>query len=199
VEKLIQIEAGDRRLLAGVADVLAEAARLSGDWLVCRPGCTQCCLGPFAINSLDAMRLRSGLDLLDRTDPARAAGVRMRAGEYVAAIAPHYPGDAATGELHDEDSLPESMGDVPCPALDPQTGHCDLYAARPMICRAFGPVTRTGEGTLAACELCYQGATDEEMERCAVDIDPQGLEEDLLKALAGGGAYGKTIVAFALI
>ncbi len=91
------------------------------------------------------------------------------------------------------------MDDVPCPALDPHTGLCELYAARPMVCRAFGPVTRTGDGVFAACELCYDGATDEEMERCAVDIDPQGLEWDLLKALANEGARGKTIVAFALI
>ncbi len=105
VEKLIQIEAGDRQLLAGVEDVLAEAARRSGDWLVCRPGCTQCCLGPFAITRLDALRLRNGLNLLNRTDPERAARVRLRAAEYVAAISPHYPGDPATGELLDEDRL----------------------------------------------------------------------------------------------
>jgi Fe-S-cluster containining protein len=188
VDKLIQIEEGDRRLLAGVADVLAEAARRSGDWLVCRPGCTQCCFGPFAINSLDALRLRDGLAMLDRTDPARAARVRLRAAEYVSAIV-----------TLDEDGLPDSMDDVACPALDAETGLCDLYAARPMICRSFGPVTRTGEGMLAACELCYQGATDEEMERCAVVIDPQGLEGDLLKALADTGAHSESIVARALM
>ena len=27
--------------------------------------------------------------------------------------------------------------DEPCPVLDPATGACDLYAARPMTCRIF--------------------------------------------------------------
>lgn len=177
---------------------MAEAARRSGDWLVCRPGCTQCCIGPFAITQLDALRLRTGLSALDAADPARAERVRARAAAYVAAIAAHYPGDPASGELWDEDRLPASMDDVPCPALDPVTGCCDLYAARPVTCRTFGPVTHIGEETLAACELCYVGATDEEMARCAAEIDPEGLERELLAALEAASVSGITIVAYAL-
>jgi Fe-S-cluster containining protein len=198
VQALVQIEAGDRRLLAGIADVMAEAARRSGDWLVCRPGCTQCCMGPFAITQLDALRLREGLSALAGVDPARAERVCMRAAAYVAAIAPYYPGDSATGELWDDDSFPPSMDDVYCPVLDPDTGRCDLYAARPITCRAFGPATRVDPDTLVACELCYVGATDEEMAQCAVDIDPEGLEGELLGALDATGVSGMTIVAYAL-
>jgi Fe-S-cluster containining protein len=176
---------------------MAEAAHLSGDWLVCKRGCTQCCIGPFGITQLDALRLRQGLAELQASDPARAAAVRKRAAAYVAAIAPLYPGDPTSGDLFDEDALPESMDDVPCPALDP-AGCCDLYDARPVTCRAFGPVTHIGEGVFGACELCYQGATEEQMAACAVDVDPDGMQQRLLDELAAQGVSGMTIVAFAV-
>jgi Fe-S-cluster containining protein len=198
VSRLVQIDSADRRLLDGIAETMAEAARRSGEWLVCRLGCSECCVGPFAITKLDSMRLQSGLAALEAEDPARAAAVRARAADYVAAIAPLYPGDTKTGELMDEDRLPASMESVPCPALDPDSGACDLYEARPVTCRAFGPVTRVGEGTFAACELCYTGATDEQMADCAVDVDPDGLEAQILSALETIGVSGTTIVAYAL-
>jgi Fe-S-cluster containining protein len=198
VRGLVQIEAGDQRLLDLIAGAMAEATRRSGGWLVCRPGCTQCCVGPFAITQLDARRLREGLRALAASDPERAAAVRARAAAYVAAIAPAYLGDRTTGELWDEDSLPVSMDETACPALNLDTGCCDLYAARPVTCRTFGPATRIGEETMAACELCYTGASDEEIAACAVDIDPEGLEPELIAALDSEGERGMTIVAYAL-
>lgn len=195
---LVQIESADRKLLDSLAASLEEARRRSGDWLVCKLGCTQCCLGPFGITGLDALRLSRGLTALQAKDPVRAAAVLSRAAEYVATIAPFYPGDTVTGELWDEDHLPLSMDDAPCPALDPVTGGCDLYEARPVTCRAFGPVTRIGDDRFAACELCYNGASDEQMAACAVDFDPDGLERQILEDLASQGGGGMTIVAYAL-
>jgi len=175
-ESLVQIETGDRQLLASVAQAMAEAARLSGDWLVCRPGCTQCCLGAFDITPLDARRLRAGLAALKAIDPSRAKRVEARALAY-----------------------DESIDDAACPALDPDTGWCDLYEARPITCRAFGPVTRTADGALAACELCYTGATDEQMAACEIQLDPQGIEGELLATLERAGERGMTTVAHALL
>lgn len=174
-QPLIQIETGDRQLLWRIAEAMAEAARRSGEWLVCRPGCTQCCLGPFEITQLDARRLGAGLAALGVSDPTRAERVRARAAAY-----------------------DETAEDIPCPALDPETGWCDLYEWRPITCRVFGPVTRTEDGTLAACELCYAGASDEQMAACEVQIDPQGLEGELLDALDAAGESGMTMVAHAL-
>jgi Fe-S-cluster containining protein len=196
---LVQIENTDRRLLASIGDSTAEAARRSGEWLVCRPGCTQCCMAPFAITQLDAYRLREGLKALAASDPARAEAVRSRAEAYVLTASPVYPGDPASGALWDEDSLPASLDGLPCPALDLQTGTCDLYAARPITCRTFGPILHTGERVLGPCELCYTGATDQQMLECAVEVDPEGLETDILDALAAKGAIGITIVAYALV
>ena len=76
--------AKDGELVQIVDAALAEATRKAGAWLVCRPGCMECCIGPFAITQLDAVRLREGLAELERSQPERAAQVRRRAREYVA-------------------------------------------------------------------------------------------------------------------
>ncbi|MEZ5401994.1 MAG: YkgJ family cysteine cluster protein [Bryobacteraceae bacterium] len=193
---LIQIQERDRALRASIAASMDQAVSLAAardpSWIACRPGCTECCMGPFAITWLDAWRLREGLEQLA---PERAAAVRARAAAYVTRIAAEYPGDAATGELEDEDALPEAADAWPCPALDPQSGLCELYEARPVMCRTFGPVTRSGPESFAACELCYAGASAEQMAACAVEIDPEGMETDLIDAV---GREGTTIVAYAL-
>lgn len=182
---------------------LVEAKRKSGDWLVCHPGCTQCCIGPFPISQLDAARLRQGLKDLESAEPERAKRVRQRAGESVARLAPDFPGDRETGILA-EDAASEARfagfaDDEPCPALDPATGLCDLYSARPMTCRTFGPPVRSGsEGALGVCELCYHGASDKEIAACEMVADPENLEGKLLKRSEKSEVARNTIVAFCL-
>jgi Fe-S-cluster containining protein len=194
----------DRQLIQIVDAALADAKRKSGDWLVCRPGCTQCCIGPFAISQLDAARLRQGLSELEESDPARALRVRNRARDSVARISAAFPGNAETGILAEDAASEQHFAafadDEPCPALDPVTGLCDLYAARPMTCRIFGPPVRSGpEGALGVCELCYHGATDQQIAACEMKPDPENLERTLLERLGEStGAGGSTIVAFCL-
>jgi len=144
----------DAELIQIVDAALAEAARRAGAWLACRPGCCECCLGPFSISDADAARLREGFAELAASDPERAARVRSRS----AALLERSP----SGEPED---------DEPCPALDPATGTCDLYAARPLTCRAFGPPVRCAEGGVAICELCFDGASEAEIEACTVALD----------------------------
>jgi Fe-S-cluster containining protein len=194
----------DRELVQITDAALADATRRSGHWLVCRNGCTQCCIGAFAINQLDAARLRNGLAQLEADNPQRAARVRERARQSVARIAAGFPGDPVTGLLaedqHSEDRFLDFANDEPCPALDPESGACDLYASRPLTCRVFGPPVRSGpEGGLGVCELCFQGATPEEIAACEMQVDPDNLEPELLQELEKtNGARGKTIVAFCL-
>ena len=198
------VPAGDRQLVQIVDAALAEAARKSGSWLVCRPGCTQCCIGPFPINQLDAARLRSGLQELESSDPPRAARVRDRARESAARLSPNFPGDPATGILAQdrggEARFADFANDEPCPALDPATGTCDLYSARPMTCRTFGPPVRSGpEGGLGVCELCYHGASDQQIATCEMTPDPDNVEQSLLEEVERDtGTRGNTIVAFCL-
>jgi Fe-S-cluster containining protein len=199
-----QLPHDDKKLVQIVDAALAEATRTSGAWLVCRPGCTQCCVGPFAISPLDTARLQHGLKQLSRTDPQRAARVRERARESINRLKLHFPGDPQTGLLFDdadsEAAFEEFADDEVCPVLDPVSGTCDLYPWRPMTCRTFGPPVRSGpEHGLAVCELCYHGATRQQIAACEMVPDPDNLEEKLLQQMAKSGATtGNTIVAFAL-
>jgi len=192
----------DRELVQIVDSALADATQRSGDWLVCRPGCFQCCVGPFPINQLDAVRLHEGLTDLERRDPERAARIRERARQSVARLSTQFPGDARTGLLHEgeeaERKFFEFADDEPCPVLDPQTGTCELYESRPMTCRVFGPPVRS-EGGLGVCELCFHGATNQQIAACEMHPDPHGLEPALVKeAESAAGVRGDTIVAFCL-
>jgi Fe-S-cluster containining protein len=194
---------GDTRLVQIVDAALADTARRSGDWLVCRPGCTQCCVGVFAIHRLDEARLQQGLKELAASDPERASSVRERARRSVERLADGFPGDPASGLLDPseeaEAQFEDFANDEPCAALDPVTGLCDLYLSRPMTCRVFGPPVRSEQG-LGVCELCYHGATEEQIAACEMPVDPGGLEAQLLEEFEqSSGRHGRTLVAFALV
>jgi Fe-S-cluster containining protein len=139
---------------------------------------------------------------LEKQDPARALRVSARAREAVSRLSEEFPGDPVSGLLDEgEDAgtrFAEFANDEPCPALDPQTGMCDLYESRPMTCRVFGPPVRS-EGGLGACELCYHGATDKEIMACEMVPDPYDLESALVEEIKRtSGKAGQTIVAYAL-
>ena len=196
------LPSGDQQLVQIVDTALADAARRSGSWLVCHPGCTQCCVGAFAISQLDVERLRSGFQTLEQSDPERAARVLERVQLSIARIAADFPGDMQTGILDEspeaEERFAEFANDEPCPVLDPETGMCDLYAARPMTCRVFGPPVRSEEG-LGVCELCYHGASEEEIAACEMYLGTEGLEEELTSQVeTASQRHGSTIVALAL-
>ena len=195
--------ARDRQLIQIVDAAAGEAARVGGDWVVCKPGCCECCVGVFPIGQSDALRLREGLEQLRQTDPARAANVTRRSREAAARYHDDYPGDAATGILGEDDESEERFegfaDDDPCPALDPETGTCDLYAWRPVTCRTFGAALRLNSDSVDVCQLCYHGATDDEIVACEVDLETTDLETALEEeAAASTGIHGRTIVAFAL-
>jgi Fe-S-cluster containining protein len=194
----------DHDLIQITDAALADAARRAGEWLVCRKGCTQCCIGVFAINQLDAARLRHGLKELKSRDPARAARILERSRESRNRIIADFPGDPASGLLAEDQQSEERFldfaNDEPCPVLDPETGACDLYQWRPMTCRVFGPPVRSGpEGGLGICELCFHGARPEEIAACEMKVDPDNLEPKLLEEIEQStGAKGNTIVAFGI-
>ena len=194
--------ARDTELVQIVDAALADATARGSDWLACRPGCTQCCHGVFAINQLDAERLRDGLTQLALDDPMRAAAVRARAEEAVARLSIDFPGDPVTGILgtsdEEEDAFAEFANDEPCPVLSPETGTCDLYEARPLTCRVFGPPVLSEEG-LGMCELCYQGASEAEIAAGEMHLTHHALEEKVNEeAERATRQTGSTLIAFVL-
>ncbi len=194
------LPAGDAQLVQILDGALADAARRAGAWLACKAGCTQCCYGAFAISVLDAERLRAGMEVLRTAEPTKAAAIEERAHAWLDAWSASFPGDAETGVLGDSDEdqarFESFADDVPCPALNPATGLCDVYAWRPMTCRVFGPPTRAeDDGALGCCELCFVGASDGEIAACEMPV-PHALEARLREDLGGSG---ETVVAYALL
>jgi Fe-S-cluster containining protein len=198
------LPAGDRELVQIMDAALTDAAHRAGAWLVCHPGCTQCCYGAFAINELDAQRLAAGMETLRVENPNLVAELQRRALEWLNEYGPEFPGDRQTGRLGDTDAdrarFEDYANEAPCPALNPTTGRCDVYEWRPMTCRVFGPPVRidadTGDANaIGHCELCFAGATTDEIAACEMPL-PSNFEERLLSEVP---ALGETIVAFALL
>ncbi len=194
----------DRRFLDRIDRVMHDAAARAGDRWGCGPGRTDCCIGPFPIHLLDARRLLRGLDALRRVDPERAAAIAGRASEAAGSLREGFPGDAAAGVLDDDDDAQQAYftrhETLPCPALDPASGRCELYAARPWTCRTFGPPIRIGGEDLPACPFCFAPCSAEETEALRVEPDPEGLEDALVDRLERDeGVAGETIIAFALL
>ncbi len=193
------LPARDSELVQIMDTAFADAAGRAGKWLACRLGCTQCCHGVFAINALDAARLRVGMHALRAKDPGLAADVERRARDWIHAYGAEFPGDPESGMLGtteaDQEKFDVFANEAPCPALDPGTGRCDVYAWRPMTCRVFGPPVRVEGGAIGCCELCFVGASEAEIVACEITV-PHELEE---QALAETGEEGETIVAFALL
>jgi Fe-S-cluster containining protein len=161
-------------------------------------------MGPFPITWLDARRLAAGLTELAEVDPRRADAIRTRARDARRAMRRGFPGDPATGRLSEDGAARERFfdrhGARPCPVLDPRTGACELYAARPLGCRSYGPPVRVAGEDLPPCRLCFVGATPAEVERCRVTIDAGDGEDALLRRLHRAGEPGavETLVAHAL-
>ena len=191
------LPSGDAQLVQIMDAALAEAARKAGAWLACRPGCTQCCYGAFAINALDAARLKQALHA---AAPSTSEAIKQRARDWIAQFGPDFPGDRTTGILgtseEDQARFEEFANDAPCPALNPETGLCDVYEGRPMTCRVFGPPVRMAAGdALGCCELCFHGASETDIAACEMPV-PHEFEAQLV---AQTGDSGETVVAFALL
>jgi Fe-S-cluster containining protein len=192
----------DGAFVALVDGAFAHAASRSGPHLLCGQGCTQCCIGVFAIGPADALRLKQGLAALTQEDPARATRVQQRATASWSRLARQFPGDAASGVLHTDsagelsEDFEDFANDEPCPVLDPEHGTCDLYASRPQTCRLFGPPVATPEG-YGICDLCFHHASEQEIADAAIAAPSAELSTALdCAAMAAGEPLGSTIIAF---
>ena len=200
---LAELPRRDGELLAVLDRGFGEAARRAGSRLLCAPGCSDCCHGPFPITRLDVWRLRRGLAALAAGAPEgrrRAAAIVERAARAVGLLIEDYPGDPSTGRLADDEKRLDRFfarhDAMPCPVLDPRTGRCELYDSRPVSCRSYGPPLRFDGVDAPPCPLCFQGSDSASVDRCRLEPDPQGLEETILGRM--GQPAGETLIAFAV-
>lgn len=171
----------DAELIQIVDAAAAEAARLAGDLLHCRKGCTHCCVGPFAVTVRDLERLRAGFECADEELRGRLAA---RSAEARQAMFAGFPGDWESGTvtgLAEADAFDSNHKWLPCPILDLETGVCTLHAWRPVACRLHGPALRMNGFDLLPCRLNYAGA---DPERYRVPFDTPDAGESPLTYIA---------------
>ena len=197
------LDRADEQLRRDLDRGFDDAARRAGPWLVCGPGCSECCVGPFPITRLDAHRLRRGLLELRRVQPERARRIDRRIRRSVEALTDGYPGDPAAGTLSADvavlDRFFERHGSLPCPVLDPESGRCELYDSRPVSCRTYGPPLRFAGEDSPPCPLCFEGAPAEVVERCRFEPDALGEEDRILSEMGVvSGDEWETLIPFAL-
>ena len=130
----------------------ARAALLGA--IPCQRGCARCCIGPFAITTLDEHALQHGLAMLP---PSDRRDIREQARRQTAAMEQAFPrlieSPSLAGWRDDEvDRVLERFAELPCPALD-HDGTCRVYSFRPVTCRMMGiPIEENGL-IHGACEV----------------------------------------------
>ena len=173
--------ASDAELVQIVDAAVVEAARRAGAALVCKSGCTHCCIGPFAVTERDLARLREGFAAVG--DARMAARFR----EAREAMREGFPGDWESGRvssLEAADLFDLGHPWLPCPALDLESGACGLHAWRPVACRLHGPALRIDGADLRHCRLNYAGMGAEVVEGLRVDFVTPAVEESPLSYIA---------------
>jgi len=191
-------------LIQIVTTALASATERSGSHLVCRPGCTQCCHGVFAISQQDAARLRDGLASLTQSDPARSQRIQPESPPPSLASRPASP---ATRHRHprrrprrlpaDESGWDDYANDEPCPVLDPPPNLRPLLSA-PHPLPTFGPPARTLDGNLATASSATPPPRRTKSPPASSTRNP-ALEADSDQSFnAAHHVHGETLIAYAL-
>lgn len=166
---------GYRDILTAADRFFSKVAAEQPAALACRLGCTLCCHGLFEISAADVSTIAQGLEALD---PETRRAVAERA-EAAIEASQHPVLRECTPE--EKETFFARADDLPCPFLG-ATGACTIYDHRPLVCRTFGLPIRDGAQFLGEeCELNFEGATEEERERAAWDLqweDELGPEDE---------------------
>lgn len=184
-------------LLPALDAAVSRSWSLAGAHLQCRAGCSACCEATFAISAQDVWRLRTGLEA---APPELARAIRERAAAVRREQGAEFPGNATTGELTDnaewQEWFFERQRGRPCPVLNPESGSCDLYAARPAACRTYGHLIQIGETPPPpVCRLNFTGLSQAEQNKFLVRVADPLANHPLAEQLPPG----QTTIAFALI
>ena len=194
--------AADTELVEAVDAALRDGAARARGHMACRVGCTHCCLGPFNIAALEAARLVRGLAALTLRHPGTAsASIERASGQWEQMIAA-FPGDPITGVLTDDETARAvffaRFEDVPCPALDPASGSCQVYRWRPLACRTYGLPVRYGSEVLEPCPFNFRAVPLVVVAAATVEPDADDREGSLQGLARKAGVMGETVVAAVL-
>ena len=115
-----------RELAARVDAFFARVAARHPDDVRCAPGCASCCHARLTVTTVEA--------------------------DAVAALVRELPAEARA-RLAETAARPVDPAAVRCPALD-DDGRCQVYAARPLVCRSHGVPVRLAT-LVSACRLNF--------------------------------------------
>lgn len=159
----------------------------------CRPGCCDCCKGPFDITGADALLLQEGLKTLD-AEARRAVG--RRADALLARLrdlAPEWEPLWDLADIGEErfDAMVDALADEPCPLLD-EAGRCRVYAFRPLVCRLMGlpMMTATGVALENACPIQSRFPAYAALDPQLFDLEALEAEEAACMEGAAAALFG---------
>jgi len=179
-----ELAAADAKLLAEYETSWRDGISRTGRRLNCRQGCIPCCMGPFEVTPLDAVRLAVGLLEMGSTHPDRAALLGRRAMrlacEMAAAMEHRLPTGTLPSDQGEREGLLGEFSSTPCPAVSRRSGRCLLYAFRPLSCRSYGLPVMCGGETLPPCSLNLEGVPAAAWPHYAIEPDPADREGELL-------------------
>ena len=132
-------------LIAKVDEFASRAHEQQAPWLNCQAGCAGCCLVERGALAIEIDALRSFLEV---QPPGLLEALKRR-------LKARQATEQARCIFLNDDNL------------------CDVYAARPLICRSHGPAVRTPDGDLAWCELNFS-------EMSLADINAQVDQESVM-------------------
>jgi Fe-S-cluster containining protein len=133
--------------------------------LQCGAGCSLCCYGLFEIGSGDVPLIAEGLAALH---PSRRRKIIRKALEIVESTKHPNLRECAPEE---KEAFFERSQSIPCPNLD-DSGRCQMYESRPLVCRTFGLPLREGRKYIGdICELNFTEASRKDRLRAAWDLE----------------------------
>ena len=142
-----------RALLAKIDAFQAQASQRRAADLACKAGCDGCCQVHLEVSAVEAESLAEALGALDA--------------------------EAATAM--EERALAADPATPRCPMLN-DTGRCEVYEARPLVCRTQGLALRYPAGVIPR-ESVLARAGDAEITWCPLNFTQAGPEgEDVLDA-----------------
>ncbi len=164
-----------KRILQHADEFFNSIAASQAKNVTCRRGCSLCCYGLFEIGSADVPVIADGLAALH---PMRRKKIIRRAIEIIAES--RHPNLRGCSPV-DKEKFFNRTASVPCPALS-ESGECQIYESRPLVCRTFGLPLREGDRYIGdVCELNFNDAPQEEKMTASWDLlweDALGPEDE---------------------
>ncbi len=186
--------------LYGLIGLLGEVVEDRHACMRCDEGCSDCC-GQLPLVTFAEWRLLHGWMLANLTAEERREAVG-RCEKFLEDESTVLPRWLRLGGMDLESSAAmEYIDDIfgneatPCPLL--VDGRCSVYAARPLVCRAYGRMMRTEEDTLY-CQRIADKLVPYEKEKGEFFLPVYRPYQDRSYALDGEGSYFTLIAIWIL-